>query len=132
LAEILALLFAFERYATANNSACVFEQIELASHRCFPSSITIPPSTGHNNSGIVGTLGGAFMKGTDDSRKSSNVLALYPATAIPVTRRVSNGTTDSFYVLLRMIFLPKGPRHSALRRRDNSSTGPRRPVLWSR
>jgi hypothetical protein len=120
LAEILALLFLFNLYATANNAGCVFEHIELNnSQHCFPSSITILPSTAYTNSGLMGTLGGAFVKGADVSHKSStngNVLNLYPAALTPIRHRAQNGISDPLYVLFKMIFMPKGPRHSALLR----------------
>lgn len=136
LAEILALLLVFERCATANNAGCVFEQIEFDnSHRCFPSAATIPLSTAYTDSGVMGTLGGAFMKGADDSRKSSkngNILHLYPFTLIPMRHGVESGTSDYLYILFKMIFMPAGPRPSALHRRSNSSTGPHHPVVWNR
>ena len=119
MAEILALLFVFERYATANNAGCVFEHIEFAnSHRCFPSAVTIPPSMAYTDSGVLGTLGGPFMKGADDSRKSGknlNVLNLYPGALITIRHRAQNYNGDPLSILFRMIFLPKGPRHSSLR-----------------
>ena len=119
-AAAVALLFLFEPCATANNAACVYEHIEFtSSHRCFPSPVTVPLSTVHTNSPVTGTLGGAFMRGPDDSRNSSmkrNILRLYPAPIIPGGHSAQNGPRDPLSILLRMIFLPKGPRHSALLR----------------
>jgi hypothetical protein len=119
LAEILALLFVFDRCATANNAGCVFEHIEFAnSQGCFPSAVTIPPSTAYANSGVLGTLGGPFLKGADDSHRSGkngNVLNLYPGALIPIRHRAQNYNGDPLSILFRMIFMPKGPRHSSLR-----------------
>src|SRR5215471_82243 len=120
LAEVLALLFVFEHFAAANNAACVFERLEFGnSHPCFPSAVAIPPFTAHTISGVMGTLGGAFVGRTNDSRNHTikgNVLTLYPTAIIPIRHRAQNGTSDPFYILFRMIFMPTGPHHSALRR----------------
>ena len=135
LAEILALLFVLERYATANNAACVFEHIEFGtSHRCFPPSTTIPLSAVSLNFGVMGTLGGAFMNGADDPLKNGlkgNILSLYPAALIPMRRKAQNSASESLYILFKLILMPAGPHRGNLHRRGNSSTDVHRPVLWS-
>jgi len=120
-AEILALLLAFERFATANNTACVFEQLEIANlHRCFPPSTTIPLSAININSGVMGTLSGAFRNSADNFLKSglkSQVLTLYPAPLTPKRRTTQNSTSESLYILFKLFFMPTGPHRANLHRR---------------
>jgi len=119
-AEIVALLLAFGCCATANTSACVFEQIETANlHRCFPPSTTIPLLAINIKSGVMGTLSGAFMNGADDLLQSglkSRVLTLHPAplNPIPMRRTAEDSTGEVLYILFKLVFMPTGPHKANL------------------
>jgi hypothetical protein len=123
VAELFALLVAFDGYAAGNSAACAFEQVGFSSsHRCFGAATKMPSSALYMNSVIAGALGGTILK--EENAQRSSILIFYPSIILPLSRQGQNGigpnrrgespVSDILAIIFRMIFLPTLPHHSAL------------------